>query len=104
MLKTVSAALVAVSVLAAPAFAGTPGKTAQAPVNKTTQTPANKAAQAPAIKTEQDKTKALNANAKMGRHHKHYRHHRQHKQMSMLKTHAKPHIAVKHATPAAKRS
>ena len=30
MLKTISAALVAVSVLAAPALAGTPGKTAQA--------------------------------------------------------------------------
>ena len=39
MLKTISAALVAVSVLAAPALAGTPGKTAQAPVNKTAQAP-----------------------------------------------------------------
>ncbi|WP_210264813.1 His-rich protein BRANT [Bradyrhizobium archetypum] len=104
MLKTVSAALVAVSVLAVPALAGTPGKTAQAPVNKTTQAPANKAAEAPAIKQEQGKTKALNANAKMGRHHKHYRHHRQHKQMGMLKTNAKPHVATKHAAPAAKRS
>jgi len=104
MLKTISAALVAVSVLAAPALAGTPGKTAQAPVNKTTQAPSNKAAQAPVIKAEPGKTKALNANAKMGRHHKHYRHHRQHKQMGMHKTHAKPHVAVKHVTPTAKRS
>jgi len=96
MLKTISAALVAVSVLAAPALAGTPGKTAQAPVNKT--------AQAPAVKAEQGKAKALNANATMGRHHKHYRHHRQHKQhVGLHKTHAK-HIAVKHVTPAAKRS
>ena len=101
MLKTISAALVAVSVLAAPALAGTPGKTAQAPVNKTTQTSVNK--QAPAVKAEQGKTKALNANAKMGAHHKHYRQHRQHKQMSMLKTTTKP-AAVKHVTPAAKRS
>jgi len=103
MLKTISAALVAVSVLAAPALAGTPGKTTQAPVNKTTQAPANKSTQAPVIKAE-GKSKALNANAAMGRHHKHYRHHRQHKQhVGLHKTHAK-HIAVKHVTPAAKRS
>jgi hypothetical protein len=100
MLKTISAALVAVSVLAAPALAGTPGKTAQAPVNKTAQAPAVKT---PAVKTEQGKAKALNANARMGRHHKHYRHHRHHKHIGLHKTHAK-HIAVKHVTPAAKRS
>ena len=82
------------SVLAAPALAGTPGKTAQAPVNKTTQ--------APVIKAE-GKSKALNANARMDRHHKHYRHHRSHKHIGLHKTHAK-HIAVKHVTPAAKRS
>ena len=45
----------------------------------------------------------LNANARMGRHHKHYRHHRHHKHIGLHKTHAK-HIAVKHVTPAAKRS
>jgi Ni/Co efflux regulator RcnB len=95
MLKTISAALVAVSVLAAPALAGTAGKTAQAPVNKTTQTPANKA--------EQGKTKAMNANAKVGRDHKLNRHHRHHKQVGALKTHAKPGAAVKQAAPAAKR-
>lgn len=94
MLKTISAALVAVSVLAAPALAGTPGKTAQAPVIKTTQTPVIKA---------EGKSKALNANARMDRHHKHYRHHRSHKHIGLHKTHAK-HIAVKHVTPAAKRS
>ena len=99
MLKTISAALVAVSVLAAPALAGTPGKTAQAPVNKTTQAPVNKSTQAEA----EGKSKALNANARMGRHHKHYRHHRHHKHIGLHKTHAK-HIAVKHVTPAAKRS
>ncbi len=95
MLKTISAVLVAVSVLAAPALAGTPGKTAQAPVNKT--------AQAPAVKAEQGKTKMLNANARMDRHHKQYRHHRHDKHVGLHKTHAK-HIAVKHVTPAAKRS
>ena len=95
MLKTISAALVAVSVLAAPAFAGTPGKTAQAPVNKTMQ--------ASVVKAEQGKAKVLNANARMDRHHKHYRHHRHHKHIGLHETHAK-HIAVKHVTSAAKRS
>ena len=95
MLKTISAALVAVSVLAAPALAGAPGKTAQAPISKTTQ--------APVIKAEQGKSKALNANARMGSHHKHYRHHRHHKHFGLLKTHAKPHVAIKHAAPIAKR-
>ena len=92
MLKTISAALVAVSVLAAPALAGTAGKTAQAPANKTTQTPA-KAAQAPAVKTEQGK--ALNANAKMDRHHK---------QMGAQKVKGKSQAAAKHVKPTAKRS
>jgi hypothetical protein len=95
MLKTISAALVAVSVLAAPALAGTPGKTAPTHVNKITQ--------APVVKAEQGKAKMLNANARMGRHHKHYRHHRHHKHIGLHKTHAK-HIAIKHVTPAAKRS
>ena len=103
MLKTISAALVAVSVLAAPALAGAPAKTAQAPANKTVQAPVNKSAQAPVVKAEQGKSKALNANAKMGRHHKHYRYHRHHKHIGLHKTQAK-HIAVKHVTPAAKRS
>ena len=95
MLKTISAALVAVSVLAAPALAGTPGKTAQAPRE---QDHAGTCRQGRA-----GKAKLLNANARMGRHHKHYRHHRHHKHIGLHKTHAK-HIAVKHVTPAAKRS
>jgi hypothetical protein len=93
MLKTISAALVAVSVLAAPALAGTPGKTAQAPVNKVIQ--------APVAKAQHGKAKLLNANARMG-HHKHYRHHRHHKHIGLHKAHAK-HIAIKHVTPSAKR-
>ena len=95
MLKTISAALVAVSVLAAPALAGTAGKTAQAPANKTTQIPADKAAQAPAVKTEQGKAKALNANAKMDRHHK---------KMGVHKVKGKSHAAAKPVKPTAKRS
>ena len=95
MLKTISAALVAASVLAAPALAAAPGKTVRAPVNKTMQ--------APAIKADQNKSKALNANARMDSHHKHYRHHRHHKHIGLLKTHAKPHVAIKHTTPVARR-
>jgi hypothetical protein len=87
MFKTISAALLAVSVLAAPAMAGT-AKTAQAPVTKAVQV----------------KASVLNANAKMGRHHRaHFRHHRSHKRIGALKT---PHFAkvtVKHVTPPTKR-
>ena len=85
MFKTISAALLAVSVLAAPALAASPGKTTHAPV----------------IKAEQSKSKFFNANARMGRHHhKHFRHHRHHKHMGMLKTHNAPKFAVKHIAPA----
>ena len=82
MFKTISAALLAVSVLAAPALAASPGKTTHAPV----------------IKAEQSKSKLFNANARMGRHHhKHLRHHRHHhKHMGMLKTHGTPKFAIKH--------
>ena len=80
MFKTIAAALLAISVLAAPALAGSPGKTAHAPV----------------IKAEQSKSKFFNANARMGRHHhKHLRHHRHHKHMGLLKTHGTPKFAIK---------
>ena len=99
MLKTISAALLAVSVLAAPALAAAPGKTAQAPV----------------VKTEKAKTGVLNANAKMGHHHrKHVRHHRSHKHIgalkiqkfskaSMHKKHQLSKATIKHVAPATKR-
>jgi hypothetical protein len=88
MLKTISAALLAVSVLAAPALAASPAKTTRAPV----------------IKTEQVKPSALNANAKMGHHHhRHFRHHHSHKRMGALKTHQFSKAAIKHVTPATKR-
>jgi hypothetical protein len=65
MIKTISAALLAVSVLAAPAMAGTAKNTADA---------------APVTKSVQVKPSVLNANAKMGRHHhRHVRHHRYHR-------------------------
>jgi len=93
MFKTISAALLAVSVLAAPALAASPGKTTTAPVAKTTT--------APVIKAEPSKSKFFNANARMGRHHhKHVRHHRHHKHMGVLKTHGKPKVAVKHVSHA----
>jgi hypothetical protein len=83
MFKTISAALLAVSVLAAPAIAAT-GKTAQAPVTKS------------ATATAQVKKNPLNANAKMSRrdHVRHHRHHRSHKMAGKfhksLKVSAKP--------------
>jgi hypothetical protein len=68
MIKTISAALLAVSVLAAPAMAGTAKSAGHA---------------TPAVKSVQVKPSVLNANAKMGRHHhrhvRHYRHHRHHR-------------------------
>jgi hypothetical protein len=88
MLKTISAALLAVSVVAAPVMA--------AGSSKTTQAPAAKAALVKPKVDAQVKSNALNANAKMGRHHvKHVRHHRAHKKVSAVKT-------IKHA-PATKR-
>jgi len=103
MLKTISAALLAVSVIAAPVMA--------AGSDKTTQAPAAKAAQVKPKADTQMKPKAdalvkpsvLNAKAKMGRHHvKHVRHHRAHKKTSALKTHQFSKATIKHA-PAIKR-
>ena len=95
MMKTISAALLAVSVLAAPAFAATSGKTAQAPVTKS--------AQAKIAGKTSVKPNVLNANAKMGhRHASHYKHHRHHaKKIGALKTHTK--ISSRHAAPTIKR-
>jgi hypothetical protein len=71
MIKTISAALLAVSVLAAPALATT-GKSDEARI----------------IKATPAKASVLNANARMSRHHtKHYQHvsHRHHKKMAVTK-------------------
>src|SRR6266581_1775024 len=108
MLKTISAALIAVSVIAAPAFAAGQNKAAQAPATKTVQAPVTKGTQTVT------KTGVLNANAKMGsHHHKHYRHHRSHKKMGALKTPAKvsfkpvtkshSKVSFKNTAPIAKR-
>jgi hypothetical protein len=107
MFKTISAALLAVSVIAAPAMAAGTGKIAQAPASKSVQAPVIKNAQ---TNNKQGKTSLLNANAKM-HHHKHYRHHRHH--TGVLKTHAKvtlkpaakshSKVSFKHVAPTAKR-
>ena len=71
MIKTISAALLAVSVLAAPALAAA-GKSDELRTTKATPV----------------KASVLNANAKMGRHHtRHYKHysHRHHKKMAVHK-------------------
>ena len=92
MLKTVSAALLAVSVLAAPVLAANTSKTAQAPVTKSaTVTP-----------SAQVKKNPLNANAKMGRHHvRHHAHHRSHKMTA--KAHKSLKVSAKPVTHPAKR-
>jgi Ni/Co efflux regulator RcnB len=61
MLKTISAAALAVSVLATPSLAA-PNRTTHAPV----------------IKTAPLSAKVLNANARWVRHHRHHRHHHRH--------------------------
>jgi len=97
MLKTISAALLAVSVLAAPVMAASPDKTAQAPATKSVQVKPS------VLNAKQVKPNALNANAKMGRHHRHHSHHRSHKKMTALKTHQVSKATIKHVTPASKR-
>ncbi len=94
MLKFISAALLAASVVAAPALAAGTANTSQVPANKTAQAPADKAVQV--------KPKALNANAKMT-HRRHYRHHRAHKHMGALKSHKFSNVTNKHLAPATKR-
>jgi hypothetical protein len=99
MLKSISAALLAVSVLAAPALAAGSAKTTQAPVIKAEQVkkPTVKAAQ-----VKQVKPSVLNANAKMSHHRKHFRHHA-HQRMGALKTHPFSKVTTKHVISATKR-
>jgi len=74
MLKTISAALLAISVLAAPAMAAGMAK------DSVKTTPVARNVQAPSINAVKAKPSVLNANAKMGRHHhRFHRHHRFHK-------------------------
>jgi hypothetical protein len=104
MLKTISAALLAVSMVAAPALAAGTAKLTQAHTTKTVQ--------APAIKHSRAKSAVSNANAQMGyHHHRHYHHHHHH--VGALKSHSKlsfkpvtkshSKVSFKHTAPAAKR-
>jgi hypothetical protein len=87
MLKTISAALLAASVFAAPVLAA---NTVKAPVTKSaTVTP-----------SAQVKKNPLDANAKMGRHH--VRHHRHHNKMA-AKFHKSLKVSAKPVTHPAKR-
>jgi flagellar biosynthesis protein FliP len=119
MLKTISAALLATSLIAAPAFAaGT--KNTMTPTAQTTQSKADAGAKTDlkTSATTNTKSKALNANAKMRKHHKkhisHLRYHKQHKVAALkTKTHAKiqakapvktsAKVSFKQAQPASKR-
>ena len=69
MLKIISAARLAASVLAAPAIAAGNAKTDAAPATKSVQLKQ---------KSAQVKPSVLNANAKMGRHHHRHGHHHRH--------------------------
>lgn len=87
MLKTISAALIATSLIAAPALAANSGSTA----NTTTQTQsqADTTASAPKAKVTSTKSKKLHTSAKTSRHHsKKISMHKSHK-LSMHKSHAK---------------
>jgi hypothetical protein len=87
MIKTISAALLAVSMLAAPALAAT-----------------GKSDAVRTIKATPVKASVLNANAKMGRHHtRHVRHysHRHHNKMAVTK--AAPKVGFKAPAQATKR-
>jgi hypothetical protein len=95
MLKTLSATLLAVSVLAAPALAAGQSKTAPTPVIKAEQVKQTK-------QVKQLKPNALNANASMGQH-RNVRHHRHHKHVGAVNTHKFSDVTVKHISPAAKR-
>jgi hypothetical protein len=111
MLKTISAALLAISVIAAPAMAAGIAKTT--PVSKTTAAaPVAKIAQAPAIDAVKAKPNVMNSNARMGRHHHGFhRHHRIHKplhghfhkHMGANKPHQFSKVTVKHVKTAIKR-
>jgi hypothetical protein len=108
MLKKISAALITISMLAAPAMAAGTQKTATAPVTKSVTAPVTKSVTAPTTKSVapvaklQVKPSVRNANAKMGRHH----HRHFHKHYSAIKTHKIHKVAkvtVKHVGSATRR-
>ena len=102
MLKTISAALLAVSVLAAPAMAAGVAKTTPVTKTETAKVASAKTAKpAPAIKAVRAKKSVMNANARMERHH--IRHHHFHKHMGAAKVHQFSKVTLKHNRSAVKR-
>ncbi len=96
MLKTVSAALLAISVLAAPAMAASTAKNTAKDTAKTTAI--TKTTKAPAIKSVKAKASVMNANARMDRHHHFHRHFHKHTARQMGVKHVSTkHLGVKHA-------
>ena len=94
--RLLTLAIFSMALVAAPALAAGPGKA--------TQAPAAKAAQVKPKADGQVKPNALNANAKMGRHHvKHVRHHRLHKKMGAIKTHQSSKATIKPAAVTSRR-
>jgi hypothetical protein len=85
MLKTLSAALLAATVIAAPALAATSGKSFT---------------HAPAIKAQYGKPKVMNANARMSHHAHHHRyHHRHHPHHKIGSSKAHSKVSVKQFAP-----
>jgi len=116
MLKTISAALLAVSVFVAPVLAAESVKTStNAPVTKTSQVRSSQGKTVQPTAPEA-RSAVLNANARMGKHHrKHFSsHHRHHGKMAAMKTiqpkvHAKgvlktaPKVSLKPVTSTTRR-
>jgi hypothetical protein len=106
MLKTISAALLAVTMIAAPALAAGTGPVVQAPTAKIVHTSTVRHAH---VKSGG----ALNANAQMRHHRRHHHFHHHHHRMGALKGHsklsfkpvAKSHskVSARHVAPVAKR-
>jgi hypothetical protein len=91
MLKTISAALLAASIIAAPAFAAGSGTNLQAPTMKTAQ-----------LKTTD--TNAKPQTAKKDKHHvRHVRNNHRSQRSGALKTHGLSKVSIKHTAPITKR-
>jgi len=93
MLKTISATLLAVSVLAAPAMAASSGKTTQAPASKAVQ------AKTSVLDANAKQTSAVNLKAKKTGTSAN----RSDKQTSALKPHQASKATIKRVAPAPKR-
>jgi hypothetical protein len=107
MLKTISAALLATSLIAAPAFAAgaknttTPtAPTTQSAVDARTDATTSTKTTAKTSAATTTKSKALNANARMGKHHKkHISHLRRHKQHNVAALKTKTHAKIQAKAP-----